>query len=131
MKKPNVDKKELAAAQRAELLETLRARFEKNMSRHKGLEWTKVKARLEANAGKLGSLHLMETTGGEPDVVGQDKKTGAFIFFDCSTQTPEGRVSLCYDDDALAARKEPSETAATKPEPPATVATTPASGTTE
>lgn len=106
MKKPNAGKKELAAAQRTELLATLQARFEKNMPRHKGHEWTKVKARLEANLEKLWSLHLMETTGGEPDVVGQDKKTGAYLFFDCSAQTPVGRVSLCYDDEALAARKE-------------------------
>jgi hypothetical protein len=106
MKQSTGNKKELSAEQRAELLETLKARFEKNMARHKGLEWAKVKARLEASAGKLWSLHIMETTGGEPDVVGQDKKTGEYIFFDCSTQTPSGRVSFCYDDEALAARKE-------------------------
>jgi hypothetical protein len=106
MKKSTGNKKELSAEQRAELLETLKARFEKNMARHKGLEWAKVKARLEASAGKLWSLHIMETTGGEPDVVGQDKKTGEYIFFDCSAQTPSGRVSFCYDDEALAARKE-------------------------
>ncbi len=76
------------------------------MARHQGLEWAKVKARLVADAGKLRSLHLMEATGGEPDVVGHDKKTGAYIFFDCSPQTPSDRVSLCYDDEALAARKE-------------------------
>ena len=76
------------------------------MNRHKGLDWTKVKAKLEANPAKLWSLHMMETTGGEPDVVGQDKKTGEYIFFDCSAQTPSGRVSFCYDDDALEARKE-------------------------
>ena len=106
MKKSTGDKKELSAGQRAELLETLKARFEKNMARHKGLEWAKVKARLEASAGKLWSLHVMETTGGEPDVVGQEKKTGEYIFFDCSAQTPSGRVSLCYDEEALEARKE-------------------------
>jgi hypothetical protein len=76
------------------------------MDRHKDLAWTKVRARLEANPAKLWSLHMMESTGGEPDVVGQDKKNGEYIFFDCSAQTPEGRGSLCYDDEALAARKE-------------------------
>src|SRR2546422_10563961 len=99
-------KKELSSEQREELLRALRARFQKNMNRHKGLEWAKVKAKLEANSVKLWSLHMMEVTGGEPDVVGQDKKTGEYIFFDCSTQTPSGRVSLCYDDEALEARKE-------------------------
>ena len=106
MKKSSAGKKELSAGQREELLATLQGRFEKNMGRHKGVDWAKVKARLEADAAKLWSLHLMETTGGEPDVVGHDKKTGGFIFFDCSAQTPNGRVSLCYDDEALAARKE-------------------------
>lgn len=106
MKKSKVGRNELTTEQRDKLLATLQGRFEKNMSRHKGLDWAKVKARLEADAAKLWSLHLMESTGGEPDVVGQDKKTGAFIFFDCSAQTPNGRVSLCYDDEALAARKE-------------------------
>ncbi len=106
MKKSNSSKKELSAKQREELLGTLKARFEKNMNRHKGVEWAKVKTRLEANPEKLWSLHEMETTGGEPDVVGQDRKTGAYIFFDCSAQTPTGRVSLCYDDEALEARKE-------------------------
>ena len=99
-------KKKLSPEEREELLETLKARFEKNMNRHKGLDWAKVKAKLEANAAKLWSLRIMETTGGEPDVVGQDKKTGEYIFFDCSAQTPIGRVSLCYDDEALEARKE-------------------------
>lgn len=99
-------KNKLSTKEREELLETLQARFEKNMNRHKGLDWTKVKARLEANSAKLWSLHLMETSGGEPDVVGQDKKTGEYIFFDCSAQTPGGRVSLCYDVEALEARKE-------------------------
>ncbi len=99
-------KNKLSAEARAELLETLQARFEKNLNRHQDLAWAKVKAKLEANSARLWSLHLMETTGGEPDVVGQDQKTGAFIFFDCSAQTPSGRVSLCYDDEALEARKE-------------------------
>ena len=84
----------------------MQARFQKNMNRHKGLEWAKVKAKLKANSAKLWSLHMMEVTGGEPDVVGQDRKTGEYIFFDCSAQTPSDRVSLCYDDDALEARKE-------------------------
>jgi hypothetical protein len=99
-------RKKLSPKEREELLETLQARFQKNMNRHKGLEWSKVKAKLEANSAKLWSLHMMEVTGGEPDVVGRDKKTGEYIFFDCSAQTPSGRVSLCYDDDALEARKE-------------------------
>jgi Protein of unknown function (DUF4256) len=99
-------KKELPPKQREELLSALKARFEKNMNRHKGLEWAKVKAKLEANADKLWSLNEMEGTGGEPDVVGQDKKTGEFIFFDCSAQSPKGRTSLCYDGEALASRKE-------------------------
>ncbi|HEY3664097.1 MAG TPA: DUF4256 domain-containing protein [Chthoniobacterales bacterium] len=106
MKKSTGDKKVLSAEERADLLKSLQGRFEKNMSRHKGIDWVKVKARLESRAGKLWSLFIMETTGGEPDVVGQDKKTGEYIFFDCSAQTPSGRVSLCYDDEALAARKE-------------------------
>ena len=99
-------RKKLSPKEREELLKTLQARFEKNMNRHKGVDWAKVKAKLDANSAKLWSLHIMETTGGEPDVVGQDKKTGEYIFFDCSAQTPSGRVSLCYDDDALEARKE-------------------------
>ena len=99
-------KKKLSPKDRGELLQRLQARFEKNRNRHKDLEWPKVKAKLEADSAKLWSLHMMETTGGEPDVVGQDKKTGDYIFFDCSAQTPEGRVSLCYDDAALEARKE-------------------------
>jgi hypothetical protein len=102
----NSNKKELSPKQSEEFLGTLKVRFEKNMVRHKGLDWAKVQARLEANAGKLWSLNEMERTGGEPDVVGQDKKSGEFIFFDCSEQTPSGRVSLCYDDEALASRKE-------------------------
>ncbi len=99
-------KPKLSASQRDELLGKLKARFEKNMSRHKGLEWAKVAARLEANPEKLWSLHQMESTGGEPDVVGVDKKTGEYVFYDCSAQTPEGRTSLCYDRAALDARKE-------------------------
>jgi hypothetical protein len=96
----------LSAKEREELLETLQARFEKNMSRHKGIEWAKVAARLKANPEKLWSLQEMERTGGEPDLVGHDKKTGEYRFADCSAQTPGDRVSLCYDDEALAARKE-------------------------
>jgi hypothetical protein len=106
MNKINSNKRELAPKQREELLRVLAARFEKNMNRHKGLEWAKVQARLEANTGKLWSLNEMETTGGEPDVVGQDKKTGEYIFFDCSAESPVGRRSLCYDGEALASRKE-------------------------
>jgi hypothetical protein len=99
-------KKKLSSKEGVELLATLKGRFEKNMKRHKGLDWAKVKAKLETNSAKLWSLHLMETTGGEPDVIGQDKKTGEYVFVDCSAQTPEARVSLCYDDEALEARKE-------------------------
>lgn len=99
-------KKALSPAQRKELLGALKTRFEKNMNRHKGLEWAKVAARLEANAEKLWSLHEMETTGGEPDVVGQEKKTGEIIFFDCSPETPKGRTSVCYDREGLESRKE-------------------------
>ena len=100
------NKKELSPKQREELLKALKARFEKNLSRHQGLVWAKVHARLEARPDKLWSLAEMERTGGEPDVVGQDKKSGEYIFFDCSEQTPEGRVSLCYDREALDSRKE-------------------------
>ena len=99
-------KKELSPKQHEELLKTLKARFEKNMSRHKGLDWANVQARLEAHAEKLWSFNEMERTGGEPDVVGQDKKSGEYIFFDCSEQTPAGRCSLCYDREALDSRKE-------------------------
>ena len=99
-------KKQLSAQQREELLKTLKARFEKNMNRHKGLDWAKVQAKLEANPEKLWSLGEMESTGGEPDVVGQDKKTGDYIFYDCSAETPKGRRSICYDRDALESRKE-------------------------
>jgi len=88
------------------MLRALKARFEKNMNRHKGLEWAQVQARLEANAEKLWSLNEMERTGGEPDVVGHDKKTGEYIFYDCSAESPNGRRSLCYDREALESRKE-------------------------
>ena len=100
------NKKELSPAQREELLKALKTRFEKNMRRHKGLEWAKVQAKLEANPGKLWALHEMEKTGGEPDVVGHDKKTGEYIFFDCSPESPKGRTNVCYDREALDARKE-------------------------
>jgi hypothetical protein len=99
-------KTKLSSKQCDELLAALQARFETNMARHQGLVWAKVQTRLEAKPDKLWSLHEMERTGGEPDVVGHDKKSGECIFFDCSEQTPAGRVSLCYDDEALAARKE-------------------------
>ena len=100
------DKKQLSAAQREQLLRALKARFEKNTIRHQGLEWAKVQAKLEANAEKLWSLSEMERTGGEPDVVGQDKNTGEFIFYDCSAESPKGRRSVCYDREALDSRKE-------------------------
>src|SRR5215212_9429704 len=99
-------KKELSPKEREELFKALKARFEKNMKRHKGHEWAEVKAKLEANIEKLWSLHEMERTGGEPDVVGQDKKTGEYIFFDCSAESPKGRTSVCYDRDGLESRKE-------------------------
>lgn len=100
------NKKKLSPAQSEELRLTLRARFEKNMSRHKGIEWAKVEAKLKTNADKLWSLDEMETTGGEPDVVGEDKKSGEYIFYDCSPETPKGRRSICYDGAALESRKE-------------------------
>ena len=99
-------RKELPAKEGAQLLKTLQARFEKNMNRHKGLEWANVQAKLEANPEKLWSLNEMEKTAGEPDVVGHDKKTGAYVFYDCSAQTPKGRRSVCYDREALESRKE-------------------------
>ncbi len=99
-------KKKLSAAQQTELLSTLKSRFEKNKDRHKGLAWDKVQARLEAHPAKLWSLHEMEMTGGEPDVVDHDKKTGEYIFYDCSPETPKGRRSCCFDDEALESRKE-------------------------
>ena len=99
-------KKELSPKQREELLNTLKARFEKSMNRHKGLEWAKVRAKLEANTKKLWSLNEMERTGGEPDVVGHDKKTGEYIFYDCSAESPKGRRSVCYDREGQESRKE-------------------------
>jgi len=99
-------KKKLSPGQSEELFRTLQSRFEKNMTRHKGLEWTQVQAKLEANLEKLWSLNAMEETGGEPDVVGHDKKTGEYIFYDCSAESPKGRRSLCYDHEALESRKE-------------------------
>ena len=106
MNKINSTKKESSAEQHEELLRVLKARFEKNMNRHKGLEWIKIHARLEANQKKLWSLVEMEATGGEPDVVGQDKKSDEYLFFDCSDESPKGRRSLCYDREALESRKE-------------------------
>ena len=99
-------KKAISPAQRAELLDTLKTRFEKNKKRHEGLEWSKVEARLDASPGALWSLGEMERTGGEPDVVGRDKKSGACIFYDCSAESPSGRRSICYDREALDSRKE-------------------------
>ena len=98
--------KVMQAKQRQELLKALKTRFEKNMNRHKGLEWAKVQAKLEANTEKLRSLKEMERTGGEPDVVGYDKKTGEYIIYDCSVESPEGRRSVCYDREGLESRKE-------------------------
>jgi len=100
------NKKELSPKQQTELLSAFKARFEKNMGRHPGLVWAKVQARLEAKPDKLWSLAEMERTGGEPDVIGQEKKSGEFVFMDCSAQSPKGRVSFCYDRAALDARKE-------------------------
>lgn len=100
------NRKKLSSDQQEDLLLTLQERFEKNMKRHKGLEWSKVKSRLEGNLEKMWSLDEMESTGGEPDVVGYDKKTGEYIFYDCSPESPKGRRSLCYDGEALASRKE-------------------------
>ena len=109
----NSHKRELSLEQRAELLSALQARFEKNMNRHQGLEWAKVQAKLEADPEKLWSLNEMEKTGGEPDVVGYDNKTGEYVFYDCSAQSPKGRRSVCYDREALESRKEhkPKDTA--------------------
>jgi hypothetical protein len=100
------NKKQLSVKQREELLGILKSRFEKNMNRHKGIEWNKVQAKLNANADKLWSLNEMENTGGEPDVVGYDKKTDEYIFYDCAAETPKDRRSLCYDREALESRKE-------------------------
>lgn len=98
--------KKLSPKQREELLAALKARFEKNMNRHPGLEWAKVQSKLEASPEKLWSLNEMEWTGGEPDVVDHDKKTGEYLFFDCSPETPKGRVSVCYDREGWESRKE-------------------------
>lgn len=106
MKNSTSNKKELSPKQLDELLTAMKARFEKNLNRHKGLEWAKVQAKLEANAEKLWSLNEMERTGGEPDVVGHDKKTGEYVFYDCSAESPKGRTSFCYDREALDSRKE-------------------------
>jgi hypothetical protein len=104
---PKADtKKELLPEQRVELLKTLKVRFEKNMIRHKDLEWDKIQAKLETDSRKLWSLNEMERTGGEPDVVGSDNKTGEYIFYDCSPESPKDRRSLCYDREALESRKE-------------------------
>jgi Protein of unknown function (DUF4256) len=106
MKNSTSNKKELSPKQREEFFKALKDRFEKNLNRHKGLEWAKVQAKLEANAEKLWSLNEMERTGGEPDVVGHDKKTGEYVFYDCSAESPKGRTSFCYDRAALDSRKE-------------------------
>jgi hypothetical protein len=113
MNDTNSDNKELSPEQREELLKILKSRFEKNMNRHQGLEWAKVQPRLEANPAKLWSLNEMERTGGEPDVIGQDKTSGEYIFYDCSAESPSGRRNVCYDREALEARKEfkPKDTA--------------------
>ena len=106
MSNTNSNQKTLSPEQREELLSVLIARFEKNMKRHRGLEWAQVQAKLEANPEKLWSLHEMERTGGEPDVVGLDKKTSEYIFYDCSTESPDGRRSVCYDREGWESRKE-------------------------
>jgi hypothetical protein len=106
MNNVNSNKKKLLPEQREKLIRTLKTRFEENMNRHKGLEWTKVQAKLESSPEKLWSLSEMERTGGEPDVVGRDKKTGEYIFYDCSAESPNGRRSICYDREAQESRKE-------------------------
>ncbi len=106
MKNVKATKGKLSAAQREELLATLKRRFEKHPSRHKGLDWEQVQARLDADPAKLWSLAEMERTGGEPDVVGHDKKSGEYVFFDCASESPKGRRSVCYDPEALESRKE-------------------------
>jgi hypothetical protein len=106
MKNMNSNQKENSPEQQEELFSALKARFERNMHRHKGLEWAKVQIKLEANPEKLWSLNEMEETGGEPDVVGYDKTTGEYVFYDCSAESPKGRRSLCYDREALESRKE-------------------------
>jgi hypothetical protein len=102
----NRNKKEISPEQCEELLKTLKVRFEENMNRHKGVEWAEVQVKLEANPEKLWSLNEMERTGGDPDVVGYDKETGEYIFYDCSTESPKGRRSICYDQEALESRKQ-------------------------
>lgn len=102
----NSNKKKLTPERCQELLSALKARFEKNMNRHKGLEWHEIQAKMGANVDKLWALNEMERTGGEPDVVGHDKKTGEYIFYDCSAESPKGRRSVCYDPEALESRKE-------------------------
>ncbi|MBX7044294.1 MAG: DUF4256 domain-containing protein [Ignavibacteria bacterium] len=99
-------KKEISSEEKDELLKKLKSRFEKNMQRHKGIDWAKVQSRLEADAGKMWSLNEMEKTGGEPDLTGFDKKTGEYIFYDCAPESPKERRSLCYDTAALNSRKE-------------------------
>ncbi|EQA70690.1 DUF4256 domain-containing protein [Leptospira noguchii] len=106
MSKVNKNKKELVSKQREELLNTLEDRFAKNMDRHKGLEWTKIKTKLETNSEKLWSLNEMERTGGEPDVIAYNQKMSEYIFYDCSAESPKGRRSVCYDQEALKSRKE-------------------------
>ena len=106
MKRTTTNSRKLPREQGAALLKTLKVRFEENMNRHKGLDWARIKARLEDNAEGLWALNEMEETGGEPDVVGYDQKTGEYIFYDCSAESPKGRRSLCYDGDALRSRKE-------------------------
>lgn len=106
MKKISESKRTLSKQDQSDLILTLRARFERNMNRHKGLGWAEVQARLEANTAKLWPLHRMESTGGEPDVVGYDKKTGEYLFYDCAAESPKGRRSICYDHEALESRKE-------------------------
>jgi hypothetical protein len=115
--KKNDSGKKLSPARQQQLLGILKDRFEKNPKRHPGIRWEAVEARLAANAGKLWSLDAMETTGGEPDVVGHDKKTGEYVFHDCAAQSPKGRRSVCYDPEALASRKEhkPKDSAAWRP----------------
>lgn len=105
-KRSQKDLSPIPSRQRDELLAVLKARFQKHMHRHKGLEWSRVQAKLEANADKLWTLNEMEKTGGEPDVVGHENKTGEFIFYDCSAESPKGRRSICYDHEALESRKE-------------------------
>ena len=105
-KSKSSNKKQLSEGQQEDLLISLQTRFEKNMKRHKGIDWEKVRTKLEGNAEKLWSLNEMEISGGEPDVVGYDKKTGEYIFYDCAAETPKGRRSICYDREALESRKE-------------------------